>query len=309
MPLQQLVAYFNERICKERGLAQPPLSLQDNRVEGRYGDIILSSLFHRVRLTASPDRIVGHDACLRAYIDDNNLYEALDLFASAEGSSVIDLDRLCRTIHMLNYLPNAHEEGLLFLYVHPRHVLNVKRNHGAYFEEVLFRCGLTPQRVIITIETSPGYSHGYNSVLIEGLTNYRERGYGIALKLASGNGSRHPDLLRQVLPNFVRLDASFLNTQEHAPDGFSQERIKSLVSVAHELGGQVLQERIETRAQAAAAGDAGIDLVMGAYYDTRYGLSNPVDKRLSANKRLSADCFLEKALRADIQTDTAPNPA
>jgi EAL domain-containing protein (putative c-di-GMP-specific phosphodiesterase class I) len=298
MPLQQLVTYFNERICKERGLAEPPLSLQDNRVEGRYGDIVLSSVFHRVRLTAAPDKVVGHEACLRAYIDDNNLYEALDVFASAEGSSVIDLDRLCRTIHMLNYLPNAHEESFLFLYVNPRHVLNVRRNHGAYFEEVLFRCGLTPQRVIITIETSPGYSHGYNSVLIEGLTNYRERGYGIALKLDSGNGSRHPDLLRQVLPNFVRLDASFLNRQGEAPSAFGQERIKSLVSVIHELGGQALQERIETKAQAGAASDAGIDLVMGAYYDDRYDKPNPTSRRLPVKGVLPEASLVENPANA-----------
>jgi hypothetical protein len=42
---------------------------------------------------------------------------------------------------MLNYLPMSHLGKTLFVEVDPRHILSVKKDHGAYFEEIIIKCG------------------------------------------------------------------------------------------------------------------------------------------------------------------------
>jgi len=82
---------------------------------------------------------------------------------------------------MLNYLTLSHLQGVLFLEVDPRHILGIKQDHGAYFEEVIVRCGLETKNVVIVLAVNSQYARYYQE-LINGLENYRHRGYQIALK-------------------------------------------------------------------------------------------------------------------------------
>lgn len=157
MPLQDLVEYFNQRICDEQSLSTPPLFLNGGRVESRFGGLRLATEFHPIRWALTPSIVVGHDATLQAFQPETSETTAIKVFHTPDVDGVINRDRLCRTIHMLNYLPIAHEDGYLFLHVHPRHVLGVKQDHGAYFEEVIFRCGLSPRRVVISVTLAPLY--------------------------------------------------------------------------------------------------------------------------------------------------------
>jgi hypothetical protein len=181
IPLRDLAEYFNQRISEEQGLLQPPLRVNHNgHVEGTFGDLHLSTEFHPVRRGAKPAQIAGYDAVLKTALLSNGQSSPNSVFIESETAVVVNLDRLCRTLHMLNYLPSAHQGGYLFLSVHPRHVLGVKRDHGAYFEEVIFRCGLEPRRVAITVPVTPVYGRQL-SQLFEGLKNYQSRGYSTAI--------------------------------------------------------------------------------------------------------------------------------
>jgi hypothetical protein len=55
---------------------------------------------------------------------------------------------------MLNYLVLAHLQGVLFLEVDPRHILGIKQDHGAYFEDVIRQCGLETKNVAIVLRAS-----------------------------------------------------------------------------------------------------------------------------------------------------------
>ncbi|HUL14025.1 MAG TPA: EAL domain-containing protein, partial [Methylococcaceae bacterium] len=271
MPLQDLVEYFNQRISEEQGLREPPLTVQAGQVEGRFGGLRLASEFHPIRRADSPEHIVGHDAQLQAFQPDDKQATAARVFFAADAASIVSLDRLCRTIHMLNYLPAAHENEYLFLQVHPRHVLGVKRNHGAYFEEVIFRCGLSPRRVAITVLITPVYGLQLIS-LLEGLKNYQTRGYATAIKFDDKASESFLErycieFLYRITPDFVRLDPSFFSSLPRSEKEY--RRKTSLLSVIHSLDTEFLVEGIENEKDAILAEVLRADLVKGSYYEAQ----------------------------------------
>ena len=126
---------------------------------------------------------------------------------AGDFDSIINFDRLSRTLHMLNYLVLAHLQGVLFLEVDPRHILGIKLDHGAYFEDVIRQCGLETKNVAIVLAVNSQYAP-YHKELVNGLSNYRHRGYQIALKLDYlSQKTEASDLIRKVSPNYVSLSA------------------------------------------------------------------------------------------------------
>ncbi len=269
MPLRDLTEYFNQRISEEQGLSEPPLFVREGQVESRAGGLRLATEFHPIRRAKTPSVIMGHDATLRAFPPETSQTIAAKIFHLAEAADIVNLDRLCRILHMLNYLPIAHENGNLFLHVHPRHLLGVKRDHGAYFEEVIFRCGLSPRRVVISVAISPLYDRQF-TLLQEGLRNYRRRGYSTAIKF--DEQASEPfferyciEFLQRITPDFVRLDGRFFS-QLRRSDEFC-ERKTSLLSVIYRLDTELLVEGIKDENDAQLAGSLRPAYVKGDYYE------------------------------------------
>lgn len=271
MPLHDLVDYFNQRITAEQGLKFPPLALRGGQVESRFGDLRLATEFHPIRRADTPSLVFGHDATLQAFEPDTSQATAARVFHAADVGSIINLDRLCRTIHMLNYLPVSHEGGHLFLHVHPRHVLGVKRDHGAYFEEVIFRCGLAPRRVVITVPVTPLYDRQLTA-LLEGLKNYQQRGYGTAIQFDHQANEAFLErycieFLYRITPDFVCLDRGFFARLSRDED--DARRKTTLLSVIQSLDTQFLVEGIESERDEQLARLLRADLVKGSYYEPR----------------------------------------
>jgi EAL domain-containing protein (putative c-di-GMP-specific phosphodiesterase class I) len=269
MPLQQLVEYFNQRFSEEQGLEEPPLHLNSQQVVGHFDGLNFSTILQPIRLTATPSRIVGYDAMLRINHGLNAKDHSDRLLFADHVSNIVDLDRLSRTVHMLNYLPRSHDEGSLFLQVHPRHVLAVKKDHGAYFEEIILRCGLTPRRVVITLPLSSSYGKPFN-LLLDRLQNYYKRGYATSIKFNSASSDSFIernciDFLYRFTPDFIRFDCDFFSKLTHEPEKF--RRRSSLWSAIRRLDTQLLMENIDTEAGAQFAAMLGCELVKGEYYE------------------------------------------
>jgi EAL domain-containing protein (putative c-di-GMP-specific phosphodiesterase class I) len=269
MPLRDLTEYFNQRISEEQNLAEPPLSIRSGQVEGRAGGLRLASEFHPIRRANTPSVIMGHDATLCAFPPETSQSIAAKIFHLADAEDIINLDRLCRIIHMLNYLPIAHENGNLFLHVHPRHVLGVKRDHGAYFEEVIFRRGLSPRQVVISVAIGPLYDRQF-TLLQEGLKNYRKRGYSTAIKFDEQASETFLErycieFLYRITPDFVRLDGRFFSQLRRSEE--DRERKNSLLSVIYRLDTELLVEGIKDESDAQLAGSLRPAYVKGDYYE------------------------------------------
>ena len=122
MPLQHLVEYFNDRLGREHRSSFRPFILEEGKVCGLFGPIRIDSFFAPLRQTLKPTVIVGHTAQISvAPNKTQHLYEseietllANNAVQASDFESIINFDRLCRTVHMLNYLTLAHLQGVLF---------------------------------------------------------------------------------------------------------------------------------------------------------------------------------------------------
>lgn len=272
MPLQQLVEYFNQWFTEEQGLTQPPLRLNGTRVEGRFGTVHIGSVLQPVRLAESPTFVIGHDASSLIPDAPHGSDSPLREEAWNNGPNIVNFDRLTRTVHMLNYLPLAHENGYLFLHVHPQHVLAVKRDHGAYFEGIIERCGLSTRRVVITLQISPIYDR-HLVLLLARMRNYRDRGYSTAIKFDARAGEGFIErycieFLYRFTPDFVRFDTRFF--PKPARDAENYRRRSSLLLAVRRLDTQLLIEGINNEADADLAKLLQADLVKGSYYERNF---------------------------------------
>lgn len=289
MPLQNLVEYFNDRFGQEHRSSFRPFLLDEDSISALFGQIKIGSVFSPIRQTLKPAEIVGHAAKLKVSTHDvqclysDEIENLLTNHAHRDGDfeSIINFDRLSRTVHMLNYLPITHLQGALFLEVDPRHILGVKKDHGAYFEEVIGQCGLETQNVVIVMAVHSHYARHYQE-LASGLDNYRNRGYRIALKfdyLAQENQSF--DLISRLSPNYVSLSARHL---DQIRDNAIFDKLRDLKARVASAGGQTVLQQIDRKKSEALARTAGFDLVQGSYYERPAApVPETIDFRLSAN--------------------------
>jgi len=301
MPLEHLVEYFNDRLGREHRSSFRPFVLENGKVSGLFGPIRINSSFTPLRQTLKPTMIVGHTAQITvASNKTQHLYanEIENLLANnsvkaTEFESIINFDRLCRTVHMLNYLTLSHLQGVLFLEVDPRHILGIKQDHGAYFEEVILRCGLETKNVVIVLAVNSQYARYYQE-LINGLENYRRRGYQLALNfdyLAQAlkfdnllQESEAFDLIAKISPNYVSLSARNIEDQVH--DDTLLAKLHQLSTQVASAGGQSILQQIDEKKSHLLARNTGFDLVEGGYYRAiafdYLGNSKPVHYNLNA---------------------------
>src|SRR5664280_547156 len=272
MPLQDLVEYFNDRLGREHRSSFRPFILEEGKVSGLFGPIRINSSFAPLRQALKPTVIVGHKAQITVapnktqhlYANEIETLLANNSVQAADFESVINFDRLSRTVHMLNYLTVAHLQGALFLEVDPRHILGIKQDHGAYFEDVIIQCGLEAKNVVIVLAVNSQYA-GYYQELINGLANYRRRGYQIALKFEYlGQESEMFDLIAKISPNYVSTSAR--NVGHQVQDDTLQEKLQQLKTRVASVGGQSILLQIDEKKSDLLARNAGFDLVEGSYY-------------------------------------------
>jgi EAL domain-containing protein (putative c-di-GMP-specific phosphodiesterase class I) len=272
MPLQHLVEYFNDRFGREHHSSFRPFILEDGAVSGLFGPIRISSIFTPVRETLKPATIIGHTAQISVVPYENQHLNTNDIDnlvihptrQATDFESIINFDRLCRTVHMLNYLPLSHFQGVLFLEVDPRHILGIKQDHGAYFEEVIIRCGLETKNVVILMAVNNQYAR-YHHELLNGLENYRRRGYQLALKfdyIALEN--QVLELIEKLSPNYVCLSARHLNRVRDSTMLAKLHKLRSLVAAT---GGKSIMRQIDQKRPASLARNTNFDLVQGNYYE------------------------------------------
>src|SRR5574343_1702237 len=207
MPLTDLVRYFN--LADTTG--ESTLYLDGKRAAAWHRGLHLGSLFQPI-IDLRQERVVGHQAMLVARRQDGVAVSAEAAYATCETpEAVVHFDRLCRTLHALNFLAQRrHAGGYLQMAVHPRHLQAIPNQHGLVYEAILKRCGLAPQDIVLQID---GLSLQNSPSLGEALASYRLRGYRLALAApdstsATGAPSFVPDIV-QVLPShdLASLDA------------------------------------------------------------------------------------------------------
>jgi len=271
--VQHLVGHFNNRLGREHRSSFRPFVLEEGKVSGLFGPIRIDSFFAPLRQALKPTVIVGHTAQItvapnktRHLLHANEIETLLanNAVPANDFESIIHFDRLSRTVHMLNYLTISQLQNVLFLEVDPRHILGIKQDHGAYFEEVIAQCGLETKNVVIILAVNSQYARYYQE-LINGLENYRRRGYQISLKFDYlAQESEAFDLIAKISPNYVSLSARNMDKQHH--DDTLLAKLQQLTTRVASAGGQSILQQIDEKKSDLLARSTGFNLVEGGYY-------------------------------------------
>ena len=224
----------------------------DGRVVGHFFHCRLSSLFQPV-FDVSERQVLGHAAYVHSDANDDGATSAWGVFALAtEDPLLVRLDRLCRTLHALNYFGSVRERQILFLAVQPRLLESVKEGHGRAFEKVLDLIGVETSQVVIAI---PAEINRDRRLLKHVIVNYRSRGYRIALDHGAANSGWMAEL-GSLNPDFVRLTAGQLQ---------EARATTTLADEIHRSGSILLVTDVDTGPQMTAAIRAGADLLQGQF--------------------------------------------
>jgi len=271
MRLEQLIDTFNGRFLREYETTTPPLSHAGAEVQGRYGNLTFSSHLQPIRLNADPAQICGYDTNPLVF-KVSRFPEPRERQTNAAMTDIVCLDRLGRTVHILNYLSLEQAEGYIFLHVHPQHVLAVQKNHGAYFEDIIRQCELPVSRVVITLPLDSVYE-SQQSILLQGLKTYRDRGYATAVKFEERAGNDfvqrfRAQYLHELTPDFIRFNAGFFHPpywQRDDPQSYSDWLVEIRAAKV-----RVMIEQIQHASDVERMNRIQPDFVQGAWYEDQF---------------------------------------
>ena len=210
-------------------------TLADGTCVGRFLRTDLSSVFQPLIDSGSGARF-GHEAFVRAHGRGELDITPWNLFSLvANDEALVALDRLCRTVHVLNFLRVPDVPGRLFLNVHGRLLLAVREDHGHTFGQALDKLGLDTARIVIE---TPEAANLDRKLLALILSNYRLNGFAVAAN-TSGLADLE-SLLLMVRPDYVKIDARQVS---------KPEAMQRVIALAHDSGTRPIFTRVESAAQ------------------------------------------------------------
>lgn len=173
------------------------------RGQGRYFNSTLTSAFQPIR-RLDTGTIVGYEGFARSYSASGeglSIWKLLD--QAADDDESVELDRLCRMLHAINFFrqaASAHAD--LFLSVHARLLIAVDGNHGIAFRRILQALDLPQHKIVLQL---PAVGEQQYWLLGYVADNYRRNGFRIAINAA--DATEAIALLERIRPDIVKVDA------------------------------------------------------------------------------------------------------
>ncbi|MEX0141849.1 EAL domain-containing protein [Massilia sp. LMS1-1-1.1] len=228
----------------------------EGRALGRFFNCTMTSAFQPLRELGS-GKLVAFEGLARSVskADEGlSLWRLLDHAASDDES--VELDRLCRMLHAINFFRQGEaEQSDLYLNVHDRLLSAVSSNHGHAFQRILDALGLPIERIVLqlpTVTTNQGWLLNYVA------DNYRRNGFRLAINVASVQEAT--GMLERLHPHAFKLDAGNLS---------DEQAVASFVTVCHAAKIRVIFKRLDTPAALAAlqriAAITGLPIVAQGY--------------------------------------------
>lgn len=203
----------------------------------------------------------GEEALLRGSCRNKAINPERIFESATQSNCLVDFDRLCRTLHLMNFVAYGPKDRVLFLNVHPELLIAVQQRHGEVFERILREQGRRPEDVVLEVLEAAIPEHR-EQALVEAVANYRQRGYRVAID-DFGRHHANFDRLWRLSPDIVKLDRNLIELAESTPK--VRRSLPKLVDLLHELEARVVIEGIETRAQLEIAQDSGSDFFQGYF--------------------------------------------
>jgi len=231
---------------------------EQGRARGRYFNASLSTAFQAIR-SGQDQQVIAYEAYARSFDPTDqglNVWRLLEFVANDEES--VELDRLCRLLHTMNFYRQSGVRQLdLYLSVHSRLLAAIEGNHGMAFRRILDVLELPHQHIILQM---PAATASQRWVLAHVVENYRRNGFRVGVNAA--NLEQAIDLLQRVRPDAIKIDIYAANRPELQI---------SLLEQAERAQCQVIFKRIEQQEKFEALqnshGTASPFLVQGFLFD------------------------------------------
>ena len=264
-----LLNLLNQRFASDD---TPVFVARHGVVEADSNGLRLTSAFQPI-LRATDNSVLGWEGLLRAFDEHGAPLAPEAAFDRlGVGEAMARFDRICRSLHLANFVAQQPKDAYLFLNLHPRHLQSVSGEYGRTFECIVREAGLEPGRVVLEI-----LEHATTDEvrLSHAVSNFKTRGFLIALDDFGGddNGVSERRLF-SLRPHIVKLDRRLLDGRRARPSYL----LPKLVRVVNGLGAHVVAEGIETASQRALAEEAGIPFLQGYLFGRPApGLDGAVD--------------------------------
>ncbi|MBC3932194.1 EAL domain-containing protein [Undibacterium curvum] len=256
---------------------------EQGRARGRYFNASLSTAFQAIR-SGQDQQVIAYEAYARSFDPTDqglNVWRLLEFVANDEES--VELDRLCRLLHTMNFYRQSGVRQLdLYLSVHSRLLAAIEGNHGMAFRRILDVLELPHQHIILQM---PAATASQRWVLAHVVENYRRNGFRVGVNAA--NLEQAIDLLQRVRPDAIKIDIYAANRPELQI---------SLLEQAERAQCQVIFKRIEQQEKFDALqnshGTASPYLVQGFLFDipaaelpVTYSFTQPLPRAVYAQAR------------------------
>lgn len=251
MPYPALNAYLQRLSDASRAPATMWLD-GHGRAHGRFFNCTLTSAFQPI-CAVSGGALLGFEGLARGVSAADaglSLWRMLDHAASDDES--IELDRLCRMLHAINFFRQPAAEGAdLYLNVHDRLLSAVSSNHGDAFRRILQALGLPVEQIVLQL---PAASATRRWLLNYVADNYRRNGFRLALNAATP--AEAADVLERCRPDVVKIDAAVF-------DG--GEELESLLALARACAAKLVFKRVASTAALKSIERASANVGVQAY--------------------------------------------
>lgn len=179
---------------------------RQGRAQGRYFNSTLTSAFQAIR-AFNNDTVIGYEGFARSYSETDQglcLWKLLDHAANDDES--VELDRLCRMLHSINFFrqPEAADHDL-YLSVHARLLAAVEGNHGTAFSRILQLLDLPKKRIVLQLPAVVDHQDWLVNYVAD---NYRRNGFRIAINAVDSLEALA--LVDRVRPEVVKVDAGHI---------------------------------------------------------------------------------------------------
>lgn len=224
-----------------------------------WRDVVLASHFQPI-FSIHREACVGYEALVRATDAQGRPLAPHPLFEAAfrEGHGV-ELDWVCRALHLRNFARMDPGDRKLFVNIHSQAAMQDFPAAGEFADLVRFY-GLSPKRVCVEILED---SCGDESMLRKTVAAYRRAGAAIAMD-DFGLGRSNFDRIVALRPDVVKIDRSILT--DAVGDHKSRRMLPGIIELLHEAGAEVAVEGIESANEAMIAIDSGADQLQGYYF-------------------------------------------
>ena len=249
-------------LTKPSGLTSLSASLDPDsgcKWVAQFKGIELRSAFQPI-FSISHQRIIGYEGLIRPFSDSGQAMSPASLFARPNNEKEnLQLDRLCRYLHLNNFSALEDNINWLFINVSPK-TIDADTSYDSFFGKLMERLDFPPHRIVVEIVE---HASSDTQQLIDSVNYYKELGCLTAID-DFGAGYSNFERIWALKPDIVKLDRSMILRADN--DKRVRQMLKGIVSLLHEAGCMVLMEGVETEDQALIAVDSDVDFVQGFFF-------------------------------------------